>query len=96
MSDDRKQRLLAVAMAVRPAVLHIDDSDHAVRRRRDDGHGQKRFVFIFGQSLEDLKSTVLACVPRDRYQLNLLRHPSRDALADAHGDLPHQPGVRIL
>src|SRR6476646_11716161 len=83
-------------MTMRLPMLDIDDADHSVSRRCNDRHRQKRFVFVFWKSVEDFKSRVFARMPRNGYRLHFLRHPSRDSLSNAHGNLSNQARVRVL
>src|SRR5438093_12276530 len=77
-------------------MLDVNDPNHLVGRRGDNGNGQKRFVLVFGQRMKKLKPAVLTCVPRDRDRLNFPGNPAGNSLAHLHSDLADQPGMRIF
>ena len=76
------------AMAMSLLVLQVDDADHFMLC--DDGHGQEGLMTIFGQVMKPFEPGIIARITGDRDGPPLLRHPSRNALAQTQSNSADQ------
>ncbi len=95
MPDDGEECLFALAVTMRPAVLHVDNAYHAVGGGDDRGR-QECLVPVFRQVVEELEARVLAGVPRNGHGLGFPGHPPGDPFSELERYVSDDAGMRVL
>src|SRR6185312_8582710 len=73
-------------MRVYRAMLHVYDPKHPVAE--EDWHGKKSLKAVLRKVGVKLETRIAGGFFRQRHGAPLLRHPSGDAFADSHAELP--------
>jgi hypothetical protein len=85
---------LAFGVDVMLAVLYIDDADGASAAEERDG--EKGFVAVFREFVEELEARVLGSVTGNGHRFEMLGDPSGNALADLELETVEDFGVGVL
>jgi hypothetical protein len=92
-TDRRNQPDFLNLVNVRTAMLQIDGSHNPPAAEQRDG--EKGFVTILGQFMEELESRILCRLFADRHRFVMFRHPARNALPHAQFEPVHNVGMSV-